>query len=147
MGVDEHIMEILRKNGYRATPQRVSVARCVLASRRHPTAESVYDEVRRQHPTMSLSTVYNALHVLEKLNLVQELGFNEIGVRFDPNTKTHINLVCKRCGEIYDVNEPPIEEALERVERRVGFKRTGQRVDVYGLCKRCARELEDVAKG
>ncbi len=147
MGVDEQIMEVLRNNGYRATPQRISVARCVLTSREHPTAESIYNEVRRLHPTISMSTVYNTLHVLKELNLVQELEFNEIGVRFDPNTKPHFNLVCNRCGEIFDLDEPLIEEALERVERRVGFKRTGQRVDVYGFCRRCTRDLENVTRG
>jgi Fur family peroxide stress response transcriptional regulator len=142
MDVEDRIMEILRNNGYRATPQRVSVARCVLSSSEHPTAETIYNEVRRRHPTISLATVYNTLHVLEELNLVQELEFNEIGVRFDSNTKTHVNLVCRLCGEISDVDEPLIEEALIRVEKRARFKRSGQRVDVYGLCKRCANKAE-----
>src|SRR4030042_255780 len=142
MGPDEEMMEVVRSKGYKATPQRISIARSVLTSGKHPSAESIYNEVRRFHPTISLSTVYNTLHVLKELNVVQEIGFNDIGVRFDPNTKPHINLVCNRCGEIFDVDEPLLEEALERGERRMGFKMTGQRIDVYGFCKRCTRDLE-----
>lgn len=139
---DEQIMEMLRNKGYKATSQRISVARTVLASREHPTAESIYNEVKRFHPTISLSTVYNTLRMLKDLKMVQELGFNDISIRFDPNTKPHINLVCNRCGEIFDADEPLLEEALTRVERRMGFNVAGQRLDIYGFCKRCVRELE-----
>jgi len=142
MGPEEQIVEILRSKGYKATPQRISVARCVLTNKHHPSAESIYDEVKRVHPTISLSTVYNTLNVLKELNLVQETGLNENGVRFDSNTETHINLVCYKCGEIFDVDEPLLEEDLKRVERRTGFKRMGQRIDVYGFCRRCARNME-----
>lgn len=141
MGRHEKILEALRNKGYRATPQRISVARTVLASREHPTVETIYNEVRRSHPTISLSTVYNTLHVLKELNMVQELGFNDVGVRYDPNTMPHVNLVCKSCGEIYDLDEPLLNDVLQQVERRTGFRITGQRIDVYGLCKRCAKDL------
>ncbi len=141
MDLDAKITESLRNNGYKATPQRISVARCVLTSNEHPTAETIFNQVQREHPTISLSTVYNTLHVLQELDLLQELGFNDIGVRFDPNTKPHINLVCRRCGRIIDVDEPLIDEALDHVDRKLGFKRSGQRIDVYGYCKRCAKEL------
>jgi Fur family peroxide stress response transcriptional regulator len=140
MGPDEQIVEVFRSKGYKATPQRISVARSVLTSREHPSAESVYKEVKRVHPTISLSTVYNTLHVLKELNMVHELGLNCIGLRFDPNTKPHINMVCSRCGMVRDLEDPLFEEALERVEKRTGYKITVQTIELYGLCKRCIRE-------
>lgn len=146
MDLDEKITEVLRNNGYKATPQRISVARCVLTSREHPTAEAVFNQVQLEHPTISLSTVYNTLHVLRELDMLQELGFNDNGVRYDPNTKPHINLVCRRCGHIIDVDEPMMEEVLSRVEKRLGFRRSGQRIDVYGYCSICHKELESKNK-
>ena len=143
MDLDDRITESLRKNGYKATPQRISVARCILTSRDHPTAEIIFNQVQREHPTISLSTVYNTLHMLQDLDMLHELGFNDVGVRYDPNTKPHVNLVCRSCGRIIDVDEPLIEEALNHVEEKLGFKRSGQQIDVYGYCKRCSKEDDE----
>ena len=49
--------------GYKATPQRIAICRIALYSREHPTAQSIYNEVKKVHPTVSLATVYKTLQV------------------------------------------------------------------------------------
>ncbi len=71
---DEAIIEALRKNGYKATSQRIAICRFALRGRNHPTAQRIYGEVKSVHPTVSLATVYKTLHVLKRLGLVQELA-------------------------------------------------------------------------
>jgi Fur family transcriptional regulator, peroxide stress response regulator len=132
----EKIIEAFRRNGFRATPQRIAIAQIVLGSKDHPTAEQVYELVNRSNPSISLSTVYNTLHVMRDVNMLQELAFDNIH-RYDPNTSMHINLVCEKCGEIVDIEDETIEKKVDRISKRRGFSITGHRFDIYGICRRC----------
>jgi Fur family peroxide stress response transcriptional regulator len=134
---DALIIETLRKNGYKATTQRIAICRFALHSRDHPTAQRVYDEVRRVHPTVSLATVYKTLQILKEHGLVQELDLPESQARFDSYVGPHINLVCMRCGNIQDFDDSAAREMVERVAAKAEFTRTGQRLDIYGVCKTC----------
>jgi Fur family peroxide stress response transcriptional regulator len=107
---DTSAIEALRSKGYKATPQRIAICRIALKSREHPSAQQVYDEVKRTHPTVSLATVYKTLELLRDLDLVQELDFPKGQARFDPYRSPHINLICLKCGEITDLDDITAKE-------------------------------------
>jgi Fur family peroxide stress response transcriptional regulator len=134
---DALIIETLRKKGYKATTQRIAICRFALHSRDHPSAQRVYDEVRRVHPTVSLATVYKTLKILTEHGLVQELDLPQSQARFDSYVEPHINLVCMQCGNIQDFDDSAAREMVERVAAKAEFTRTGQRLDIYGVCKTC----------
>jgi Fur family peroxide stress response transcriptional regulator len=134
---DASIIETLRKNGYKATPQRIAICKFALQSRDHPTAQRIYCEVRRIHPTVSLATVYKTLQILSEHGLIQELDLPESRARFDSCVEPHFNLVCLRCGNIQDFYDSAAREMVERVAAKAEYARTGQRLDIYGLCKTC----------
>ena len=134
---DAVIIEILRKKGYKATTQRIAICRFALQSRDHPSAQSIYDEVRRVHPTVSLATVYKTLQILKEHGLVQELDFPESQARFDSYVEPHINLICQLCGNIQDFDDKAAREMVERVATKAEFTRKGQRLDIYGVCRTC----------
>lgn len=138
MDANQRIVDALRSNGYKATPQRIAIAQTVLRSKNHPSAETIHEEVIRLHPTVSLSTIYNTLHILREINLLNELTFNGT-TRYDPNVGLHINMICQHCGRIIDVEEPGLEESINKIAERKGFKITGQRLDIFGVCKPCQR--------
>jgi Fur family peroxide stress response transcriptional regulator len=131
-------IEALRSKGYKATPQRIAICRIALNSRTHPSAQQVYEEVKKIHPTVSLATVYKTLEVLRNLNLVQEINFPNGQARFDPYMTPHINLVCLKCGSITDLNDTTIEEIIKKAAQSKKFKPTGQRMDLYGICQQCS---------
>ena len=135
--LDAALIEALRKKGYRATPQRIAICRFALRSREHPSAQIIYDEVKKVHPTVSLATVYKTLQILTKQGLIQELDLPESQARFDSYVEPHINLVCLRCGSIRDFDDSAAQEMVERVAAKAELTRTGQRIDIYGICKTC----------
>jgi Fur family peroxide stress response transcriptional regulator len=139
---DASIIEILRKRGYRATPQRIAICRFALHSRDHPSAQKVYDEVREVHPTVSLATVYKTLQILREQGLIQELDLPESQARFDSYMKPHVNMVCLRCGGIQDFDDDAAREMVERMAAKAEFTRAGQRLDIYGICKTCRDRTE-----
>jgi Fur family peroxide stress response transcriptional regulator len=135
---DASTIEALRSKGYKATPQRIAICRIALNSKAHPSAQQVYDEVKKIHPTVSLATVYKTLEILKDLDLVQELNFPEGQARFDSNMNPHMNLICLKCGIITDLDDKTIKEITGKVATTTNFKPTGQRIDVYGICQNCS---------
>jgi Fur family peroxide stress response transcriptional regulator len=142
MKSQEDIIEAFRRNGLRATSQRIIIAEAVLNSVKHPTAEQVYDIVKRTNPSISLSTVYNTLHTLNDTNMLQEIAFSN-SHRYDPNTDIHVNLVCQNCGEIIDVEDKTIEQEVDRISKNRGFSIIGNRFDLYGICRKCEIDMKD----
>jgi len=135
---DASTIEALRRKGYKATPQRIAICRIALNSREHPSAQQVYDEVKKIHPTVSLATVYKTMEVLRHLNLVQELNFPEGQARFDSYMNPHINLICLKCGKITDLEDATATEITKKVAAATKFKPNSQRIDVYGICRKCS---------
>ena len=134
---DVSAIEALRSKGYKATPQRIAICRIALNSRAHPSAQQVYHEVKKIHPTVSLATVYKTLEVLRDLDLVQEINFPKGQARFDSYMSPHINLVCLKCGSITDLDDMTIKEVTRKVAASTKFELTGQRMDFYGICQKC----------
>jgi len=135
---DASAIEALRSKGYKATPQRIAICRIALKNRAHPSAQQVYDEVKKIHQTVSLATVYKTLEVLRDLDLVQEINLPKGQARFDSCMKPHINLICLKCGTITDIDDETIREITRKVTVSTKFKPTGQRMDVYGICEKCS---------
>jgi Fe2+ or Zn2+ uptake regulation protein len=97
------IYEVLRSAGVQPTPQRVAVARYVLATNSHPTADEVLAKARRECPTLSRATVYNTLTRLAERGLVRPQTIREGVVVFDARTERHHHFVDEATGKIYDV--------------------------------------------
>ena len=135
---DSVIINNLRKRGYKATSQRIAICRHVLSSREHPTAQAIYRDVKRVHPTVSLATIYKTLQVLKELRLIQELALPQSEARFDSNVSPHVNALCLQCGNVSDVKDQSLSNVVSRAASKTKFKVTGQRFDLYGVCAKCA---------
>jgi Fur family peroxide stress response transcriptional regulator len=140
--LDTSIIQALRKKGYKATPQRIAICRFAISSREHPSVRRIHEEVKEVHPTVSLATVYKTLQILTEIGLVQELDFPKSQARFDSYVEPHINLVCLRCSKIRDVDDPAAQEIIARVATTAEFTWTGQRLDIYGICKTCRSRIK-----
>ena len=142
---DAVIINNLRKRGYRATSQRIAICRLVLSSREHPTAQRIYRDVKRLHPTVSLATVYKTLLVLNEMRLIQQLPLPQGETRFDSNVDPHLNAVCLQCGGVTDVKDQSLSNVVSRAASKTKFTVTGQRFDLYGVCDKCARRTRTTA--
>ncbi len=135
---DASAIETLRNKGYKATPQRIAICRIALNSREHPSAQQVYDQVKKIHPTVSLATVYKTLEVLRGLDLVRDLNLPKGQSRFDSYMNPHVNLICLKCTRIIDLDDLISKEITKSVAAATKFKPNGQRIDVYGTCQKCS---------
>ncbi|NVM35442.1 MAG: transcriptional repressor [Candidatus Lokiarchaeota archaeon] len=136
---DQELFALFRKNGYKVTTQRLAICKFILSRNDHPTAEVIYQELRKEYPTISLGTIYKTLHLLKELGLIQELGFNEGSIRYDPDMELHINMVCSICGKIYDYKAENVKKLWNVIISDIGIKPDGQRIDLYYKCDDCKK--------
>jgi len=134
---DQELIVIFRENGYKVTTQRLAICKFILSRKDHPTTEQIYQELRYEYPTISLGTNYKTLHLLKALELIQELGFNEGSVRYDPDMELHINMVCSKCGKITDYKAENVKKLWCVIISDIGIKPKGQRIDIYYECDNC----------
>ena len=130
----------LREEGYKVTPQRLAVCELVLSRKDHPTADQIHREVIEKYPTISLATIYQTLHLLTDMGLLQELGFSDKSSRYDPNVAPHINVICLKCGEIHDYEAENIKKLWSQIVGELEFKPIGQRLDIYRYCDKCSKK-------
>lgn len=97
------VVEILRRRGIAPSAQRVAVARYVLSTDEHPSADQVWKRVRRTIPVISRATVYNTLNLFVEKGLLRTLVLAEGKVLFDPKVEAHHHFVDESTGSVYDV--------------------------------------------
>ncbi|MEM4732930.1 MAG: Fur family transcriptional regulator [Candidatus Bathyarchaeia archaeon] len=136
----EQLIAKLRENGAKVTPQRLAICEIILSSKEHPTADQIFEKVKKKHPTISLATVYQTLHLLSQIGMLQELGFSDCVSRYDPDTSFHINVVCPKCGKIKDYKTESIKKFWTQIVRELKFSPIGQRVEVYAYCEKCSEK-------
>ena len=61
------------ERGLRMTPQRNVLLRLLSQTRTHPTADELFQRVRRQLPSVSHATVYRNLQELVRARLIARL--------------------------------------------------------------------------
>lgn len=138
MRTPEELTERFREQGLKVTPQRQAVFRVLHGDRSHPDAESVYAEVSRQMPTISLRTVYQTLNDLADMGELQRLDLGTGSARYDTNVEeAHQHLVCDACGLVRDVT---VDLSGVRVADGLpsGFRVAGTDLVVRGTCRTCA---------
>ena len=133
----------LKKRIVRMTHQREIILEELRQLKTHPTADELYDIVKKRLPRISLATVYRNLDVLADLGMIQRIEVSGRQKRFDGNPEPHHHIRCLVCGRVADVemdNPPKIDfDALHTH----GFKVLGFRLEFEGVCPECSFTQKD----
>ena len=121
----------------RGTKQREAILKVLRNTRSHPTADQIYDEVRKEIPNISKGTVYRNLQVLQEERAVTELKLNGTVSRYEAKRESHYHFRCEKCGRVFDLDEPINKELDEKVSKRTGFTVSSHQTEFRGLCKDC----------
>ncbi|MCI8465271.1 MAG: transcriptional repressor [Lachnospiraceae bacterium] len=119
--------------------QRESIKEFLAGRRDHPTADTIYMNIRKTYPNISLGTVYRNLSLLESLGEVQKISCGDGAERFDPNTNPHYHFVCRQCGCVKDIPMPLCEELETMASAIVEGSIEGHTAMFYGTCGECRR--------
>ena len=134
--------ESCRASGLAVTHQREIIYRAVVSSKQHPSPEHIFDEVRRQIPSLSLATVYKNIHTFLEAGLLREVSPHHGSLRLEANLADHHHLVCTRCKAIVDLDESEVEPIHLSRKLQAGYRILRYSVEFQGLCPACAAAIK-----
>jgi Fur family transcriptional regulator, peroxide stress response regulator len=138
----EQFRELAWKCGLAATHQRQVIYEAIVSTGGHHSAETVYAEVRRRTPAISLATVYKNMRLFVEHGLLREVSPHSSTLLVEGNLDPHHHLVCTRCKAVEDIDDDFIDyKKLSRQASR-GFDLTQPLVEVFGLCRRCKAKAQ-----
>ena len=131
-------MEKLR----RFSRQRQMVLDVVKNRTKHPTADKVYEILKKDHPEISLGTVYRNLNLLAEMGEISRVETSSVKDHFDGNQHPHAHFVCRKCGGVFDLNLD-ISQLLQSAKGVEGsFQVEDCKVLVQGVCADCLKKEE-----
>lgn len=125
----------------RNTNQRQLIFEFVARSLTHPTAEQIFQGVRKKLPRISLGTVYRNLEILENQGLITGLKYSKEHVRYHAGPDDHYHFVCDHCDKIEDLELSEMSDLNSQITKRHGVKVTRHTLFFYGHCADCKKYL------
>lgn len=118
--------------------KRNAILECLRSTDQHPSAETVHEMLRSEHPDISLATVYRNLALFKKQGIIQSIGTVNGIERFDANTAPHVHFVCTGCDAVLDFPQVEVPTALgSDAEKQTGCHINGCQLTFTGLCQKC----------
>lgn len=126
-------------NTSKRSRQREAILEVLQNTRAHPTADRIYEEVRKNIPNISLGTVYRNLAKLSDENIIIKVGFGSGIEHFDGNPRPHYHVMCTECGAIEDIEAEPLNELnlwASRLFKGEIYKHSAM---FFGKCEKCKK--------
>ena len=128
----------LRSEGYRMTPQRLSVLDIVARRSGHIDADEVWKLARQDHPYVDLATIYRTLRLLKSIGVVTEVMIgNKHHFELADHHNRHNHMVCSVCDGVQTLSPDYLVEFSQRLEHEFGFVPDLDNITIGGVCGQC----------
>jgi len=126
----------------RMTHQREIILDELHRSKTHPTADDLYEKIKKRLPRISLATVYRNLEILSGAGLIKKLEISGRQKRFDWDTEQHNHVFCTQCQRVENIPTPNTQVPYIGPAQEKGYRITGCRIEFFGLCPKCQKQRE-----
>lgn len=123
----------------RMTNQRQILLQELKKQEIHPTADELYEIVRKKMPRISLATVYRNLELLSEAGYIGKLEIGGRQKRFDGRSERHNHICCSICHRVDNLEVEPEVDIWELSDRK-GYEITGYRLEITGICPECQKK-------
>ena len=107
-------------------------------SKAHPSAETIYTDLKPQISDLAMGTVYRNLTLFKQQGLVSSVATVRGVERFDATTEPHVHFICTDCDAVIDLHELQVPDALlGAAEACCGGEVAGCQLSFTGLCRSC----------
>jgi Fur family ferric uptake transcriptional regulator/Fur family peroxide stress response transcriptional regulator len=131
----------------RHTIQCALVLEAVNKLRSHATADEIYAELAKEHPSISRATVYRNLQRLCESGKICRREIPGGADRFDHFCHHHYHVRCTSCGRVFDVDMDYNEDLEKSVKDTHGFLLTGHDIVFKGICPDCRKDSSGESGG
>ncbi len=131
--------------GLKSTRQRALIAETFLTMDGHLSVEEVWTRVRRDDPHVSVATVYRTMKLMADSGLARAQNFGDGQTRYEAahGREHHDHLICTQCSTIVEFENDQIERLQDLVAKKHGFRVSSHKMELYGLCRDCAKAPSD----
>jgi Fur family transcriptional regulator, ferric uptake regulator len=138
----ESLKDKLKEKGYKLTPQRRATLDTIMENKgKHLSTEEIYDMVKDKCPEIGLATVYRTLQLLDELDIISKINFDDGCSRYELNTHEddhqHHHLICLKCGDVIEVEVDLMDALEEEIEKNYEFNISDHKVKFFGYCSKC----------
>ena len=107
-------------------------------SKAHPSAETIYTDLKSQIPDLAMGTVYRNLTLFKETGEIQSVATVNGVERFDGNAAPHVHFICTDCHGVIDLDDMQVPESLSRLAAQCcGGSVEGCQLTFTGQCKNC----------
>jgi Fur family ferric uptake transcriptional regulator len=134
----QEVPDLLKPSNLRMTRQRQVILEELRSVTSHPSADEIYEMVRKRIPRISLGTVYRNLDILSECGEIQKLELGCSLKRFDGVAKEHYHMRCIECDQVFDAPPESHIRISHKLKECTDFKITGHKLEFIGLCPACS---------
>ena len=110
----------------------------------HPTANEVYDMVRKRLPRIGLGTVYRNLELMSETGIILKLEVGGTQKRFDATIDPHYHIRCLSCGKVDDIEIPVMADINKAAADISKYQVLGHHIEFSGICSECDKNAQAI---
>jgi Fur family peroxide stress response transcriptional regulator len=112
----------LQEKQLKVTPQRIAIYDAICKLNNHPTAENIIDYIKKNHPNISVGTVYKVLDCFTENNLLKKVKTERDIMRYDAMLNGHHHLYCADTDRIEDYEDEQLDKLISNYFRKKKIK-------------------------
>lgn len=122
---------------FRMTKQRQNILKELCKLKCHPTADEMYQILRKKMPRISLGTVYRNLDILSDCGMIQKIDVGGSQKRFDGNADIHYHIRCVKCNKVDDIDITPDRDIDAQAGLMTEYQILRHHTEFMGICPNC----------
>lgn len=135
-GARPNYERLLRNAGVRITRPRKIILKILAETDDHPDAMAIFRRAVRLDDSISLSTVYRTMKLLEDKGAIQRHAFEGGPSRFEPaDGDHHDHLIDLDTGQVIEFHSERIEQLQDEIAQSLGYEIVHHRLELYGRKK------------
>ncbi len=129
----------LRAQGFRITPQRMTILNILRQQDRHLSPLEVYQFASQAMPGLTEATVYRTLNWLAAQGLALPAYVGNGQMVYEIAGRNHHHLICRQCGHTQEIGHNLLEELYRQFQTCTGYQIDSIHVTFFGLCPHCQK--------
>lgn len=132
-GIRPDYERTLRRLGVRITRPRRVILGILSGMEDHPDALEIFRRAVALDPSISLSTVYRTMKLLEEKGAIHRHAFEGGPSRFEQaGDEHHDHLIDIETGDVIEFKSDRIEQLQDEIAKRLGYDIVHHRLELYG---------------
>ena len=123
----------------RKSKQRERIYEFIQSRMDHPTAQTVYETLKKEIPSLSLGNVYRNIKILVEEGRVTRREFGDGIEHYDAIPGLHYHFICDTCKTVTDFPMPIQDMITKKAKDMTKHSISGHTVQFFGTCDKCRK--------